>query len=176
MTAVRANTQLIVAILVLQGLGQSVLAAPPFPLGELFRRAENIYFVRLASWTKGEAKFEITGCVRGNDKVVKLVLQQYAGEQPRPEKPAFLLIFSQGDNHWGKPKPVFTVRQLLSGQASYRGWILMPRYVFAERSEKWITDYVKNLAKQNPHNPDPHRPPPQASNQRLQLTGFASSV
>jgi hypothetical protein len=33
-------------------------------------------------------------------------------------------LFSQGDDYWGKAESVLSVGQPITGQASYRGWIL----------------------------------------------------
>jgi hypothetical protein len=102
---------------------RDALSAPPYPLKSLLERAEHVFIVRPSSRTNTNATFEITEVLRGNH--LKSLTLSYSPYGPEfPEHTSGLLLFSQGDDYWGKPESVLRVRQPIKGQASYRGWIL----------------------------------------------------
>jgi hypothetical protein len=80
----------------------------------------------------------------------KLSLGNNHAERDFRKSTAGVLLFSQGDNYFGKPTDVFRVGQPLTGQASYRGWILTGG---PGKSEKGL-ERLKALAKENGYKPD----------------------
>jgi hypothetical protein len=60
------------------------------------------------------------GDIKGNYRLLGL------GGRPEIQLGALFLVFSQGDNYWGRPEPVMSYLQLTKGQASYCGWLMYP--------------------------------------------------
>lgn len=111
-------------ILVFSALApDTALSAPAYPLESLLERAENVFIVRVSSRTHTRVTFEVTEVLRG-DKLKSLTLSHSPYDDEFPKEPRSLLLFSQGDDYWGKPKPLLSIGQPTKGQASYCGWIL----------------------------------------------------
>ncbi|HUT12586.1 MAG TPA: HEAT repeat domain-containing protein [Thermoguttaceae bacterium] len=140
------------AALVVTSLVDTGFGSWPHPLGSLLGRAETVLVVRMASHTETNAVFEVAQVLRGDATLQKLSLSHTRAGRELPKKTRGLLLFSQGDNHWGPPKDSFQVGQPVKGQASYRGWILLD----GPGESKEELKRLKQLVEQNPYKPDLH--------------------
>jgi len=135
----------ILTLLLLATPRSLVEAAPAYSLEGLLTRAEIVYVGRVselslekqpAMLSTGEGgshisdrkiQLEILEVLRGDKGDIK---GNYGllGLEDRPEIQlgALFLVFSQGDNYWGRPEPVMSYLQLTKGQASYCGWLMYP--------------------------------------------------
>jgi|SRR5262245_2652770 len=120
-------------------------AAPAYDLEGLLRRAEIVYVGRVselslekqpAMLSTGEGgshisdrkiQLEVVEVLRGNKGDIK---GNYGllglGDRLETQPGALFLVFSQGDNYWGRPEPVMSYLQLTKGQGSYCGWLMYP--------------------------------------------------
>ncbi|MFA6561146.1 MAG: hypothetical protein WCV00_04495 [Verrucomicrobiia bacterium] len=121
----------------------------PWPLEALLGRAEYVFIVRVASRTSTNTTFEVTEVLRG-DALKSLTLNHELGMRALTRHTSDILLFSQGDPYWGKPKPVVCIGQSIVGQASYCGWILWP--IAINNSLK--LERVKELLNKSPYKPD----------------------
>jgi hypothetical protein len=130
----------ILTLLLLSTPRGAVEAAPDYSLEGLLRRAEIVYVGRVSelSLEKQPAmlsigisdrkiQLEVVEVLRGNKGDIK---GNYGllglGDGPEIRLGALFLVFSQGDNYFGRPEPVMSYLQLTIGQASYCGWLMYP--------------------------------------------------
>lgn len=101
--------------------------SPAYSFEGLLPRAETIFIGRLGNHSEKEAAFEILEVLRGQaDQAPPTFGFSGYGDQRLTAAGQSYLIISQGDKHFGKPKAIISVGQVLKGQAGYCGWIAFP--------------------------------------------------
>jgi len=120
-------------------------AAPAYSLEGLLKRAEIVYVGRVSElsvekqpamlstgrgWSSisdRKIQLEVVEVLRGNKGDIKGNYELLGlGDRPEIQLGALFLVFSQGDNYWGRPEPVISYLQQTAGQASYCGWLIYP--------------------------------------------------
>lgn len=108
------------------GVGASV-AAGAFPMESLLERAEYVYVGAISRSASNLVTIEIREALRGNtNNIPKMFEWQGEWQIPPPTDGTVCLVISQGDDRFGKPKPVMSFGQGSLGQCCYTGWMLNP--------------------------------------------------
>jgi hypothetical protein len=118
--------------------------APRYGLEGLLSRAEHVLIVDLVARTSSNATFEVREVLRGDTSLKTLVLSHTQAEYAFPKDTNALLLFSQGDAHFGPPKPEFCIGEPVAGQASYRGWILGESEVKSPYGRKRLLELMEH--------------------------------
>ena len=123
-------------------------AAPAYPFERLLPRAETIFIGRIINHSAQDVTFEIDEALRGRADRPALTFGFSSLDARRlPTAGSSYLVISQGDNHFGKPKAVVSLGQVLKGQAGYCGWIAFP---IREDGDSPYLDLVRTSIGQKP--------------------------
>ncbi len=156
-----------ILILLLSALwvGQVAIAAPAYPLEGLLPRAETVFIGNVSREYDKNIIFTVTERLRGENK--NELTFEFVGDSAnvRLEPNSRYFIISQGDNHFGKPKPIITLGQSLKGQAGYCGWIMfavktegeqtyLERISSSPSNGRVTLKHAKKAVEQVPYNPD----------------------
>lgn len=120
-------TKLNLVILFLLQSYHAAIGAPDYPFEGLLPRTETIFIGHITKQSQQNVTFEISEVLRGQTPQ-KTMMFEFSGVDDRrlPESGSSFLVISQGDNHFGKPKAVISLGQVLKGQAGYCGWVAFP--------------------------------------------------
>ncbi len=118
------------------------LSGSGYSLESLLRRAKHVFIVRLGSRTSTNATFEVTEVLRG-DNLKSLTLSYSPYNGAFPTRTSGLLLYSQGDDYWGKPELVLSLGEPIKCQVSYCGWILESSPVDSPEKLESLRELVK---------------------------------
>jgi hypothetical protein len=115
----------IIGIFLVSLAAAPALAAPAYPLEDLFVRAKFVCVAEATEFDGTNVILDVQSQLRGDFAKSNMTFKVEA-IWGKPEKGMRYFVFSQGHDRWGNPKDEVKLSQGLDGQGSCCGWLMLP--------------------------------------------------